>query len=96
MKLYEAKEAEFPEPEQLRELERVVLLKCHRQQVDGSHRRYGTCSVRVSACMAYGQRDPVVEYKMNAFEMFNNMISFHSGRYCTYAVSCSCRAEDRA
>ena len=28
VKLYEAKEAEFPEPEQLRELERVVLLKC--------------------------------------------------------------------
>ncbi len=38
VKLYEAKEAEFPEPEQIRELERVVLLKVHRQQMDGSHR----------------------------------------------------------
>ena len=37
VKLYEAKESEFPEPEQLRELERVVLLKMYRQQVDGSH-----------------------------------------------------------
>ena len=38
MKLYEMKEAEFPEAEQLRELERVVLLKVYRQQVDGSYR----------------------------------------------------------
>ncbi len=45
--------------------------------------------VRVSDLQAYGQRDPVVEYKMSAFEMFNNMIS-HSGRYCPYAVSCKC------
>ena len=95
VKLYEAKEAEFPEPEQLRELERVVLLKCidskwmdHIDDMEMLRQGIGL--------MAYGQRDPVVEYKMNAFEMFNNMISFHSGRYRTYAVSCSCRAEDRA
>ena len=95
VKLYEAKEAEFPEPEQLRELERVVLLKCidskwmdHIDDMEMLRQGIGL--------MAYGQRDPVVEYKMNAFEMFNSMISFHSGRHCTYAVSCSCGAEDRA
>ena len=95
VKLYEAKEAEFPEPEQLRELERVVLLKCidskwmdHIDDMEMLRQGIGL--------MAYGQRDPVVEYKMNAFEMFNSMISSYSGRHCTYAVSCSCGAEDRA
>ena len=74
VKLYEAKEAEFPEPEQLRELERVVLLKCidskwmdHIDAMEMLRQGIGL--------MAYGQRDPVVEYKMNAFEMFNSMIS---------------------
>ena len=74
VKLYEAKEAEFPEPEQLRELERVVLLKCidskwmdHIDDMEMLRQGIGL--------MAYGQRDPVVEYKMNAFEMFNNMIT---------------------
>ena len=73
VKLYEAKEAEFPEPEQLRELERVVLLKCidskwmdHIDDMEMLRQGIGL--------MAYGQRDPV-EYKMNAFEMFNSMIS---------------------
>ena len=37
VKGYEAKEAEFPEPEQLREIERVVLLKGNRRKMDGSH-----------------------------------------------------------
>ena len=74
VKLNEAKEAEFPEPEQLRELERVVLLKCidskwmdHIDDMEMLRQGIGL--------MAYGQRDPVVEYKMSAFEMFNNMIS---------------------
>ena len=74
VKLYEAKEAEFPEAEQLRELERVVLLKCidskwmdHIDDMEMLRQGIGL--------MAYGQRDPVVEYKMNAFERFNNMIS---------------------
>ena len=74
VKLYEEKEAEFPEPEQLRELERVVLLKCidskwmdHIDDMEMLRQGIGL--------MAYGQRDPVVEYKMNAFEMFNSMIS---------------------
>ena len=74
VKLYEAKEAEFQEPEQLRELERVVLLKCidskwmdHIDDMEMLRQGIGLT--------AYGQRDPVVEYKMNAFEMFNNMIT---------------------
>ena len=74
VKLYETKEAEFPEPEQLRELERVVLLKCidskwmdHIDDMEILRQGIGLA--------AYGQRDPVVEYKMSAFEMFNNMIA---------------------
>ena len=74
VKLYEAKEAEFPEPEQLRELERVVLLKCidskwmdHIDDMEILRQGIGLA--------AYGQRDPVVEYKMSAFDMFNSMIT---------------------
>ena len=72
VKLYEAKESEFPEPEQLRELERVVLLKSidskwmdHIDDMEILRQGIGLA--------AYGQRDPVVEYKMSAYEMFNNM-----------------------
>ena len=74
VKLYEAKEAEFPEPEQLRELERVILLKSidskwmdHIDDMEILRQGIGLT--------AYGQRDPVVEYKMAAFDMFNNMIT---------------------
>ena len=74
VKLYEEKEAEFPEPEQLRELERVVLLKCidskwmdHIDDMEILRQGIGLA--------AYGQRDPVVEYKMSAFDMFNEMIT---------------------
>ena len=74
VKLYEEKEAEFPEPEQLRELEREVLLKSidskwmdHIDDMEILRQGIGLA--------AYGQRDPVVEYKMSAFDMFNNMIS---------------------
>lgn len=72
VKLYEAKEAEFPEPEQLRELERVVLLKCidskwmdHIDDMEILRQGIGL--------VGYGQRDPVVEYKMSAYDMFNEM-----------------------
>ena len=74
VKLYEEKEAEFPEPEQLRELERVILLKSidskwmdHIDDMEILRQGIGLT--------AYGQRDPVVEYKMAAFDMFNNMIT---------------------
>ena len=74
IKLYELKEAEFPEPEQIRELERVVLLKVidrkwmdHIDDMEQLRQGIGL--------QAYGQRDPKVEYKMSAFEMFDSMIS---------------------
>ena len=74
VKLYEEKEAEFPEPEQLRELERVILLKVIDQKWmdhidDMAQLRQGI------GLQAYGQRDPKVEYKMQAYEMFDTMIS---------------------
>ena len=72
VKLYETKESEFPEPEQLRELERVVLLKCidskwmdHIDDMEILRQGIGL--------VGYGQRDPVVEYKMSAYDMFNEM-----------------------
>ena len=72
VKLYEEKEAEFPEAEQLRELERVILLKVidqkwmdHIDDMDQLRQGIGL--------QAYGQRDPKVEYKMQAYEMFDNM-----------------------
>ena len=74
MKLYEAKETEFPEPEQFRELERVVLLKVidrkwmdHIDDMDQLRQGIGL--------QAYGQRDPLVEYKMAGFDMFDDMIA---------------------
>ncbi len=74
IKLYELKEAEFPEAEQMRELERVVLLKVidrkwmdHIDDMEQLRQGVGLA--------AYGQRDPKVEYKMSAFEMFDGMIS---------------------
>ena len=73
VKLYEDKEAEFPEPEQIREIERIVLLKVidrkwmdHIDDMDQLKQGIGL--------MAYGQKDPVVEYKMQGYEMFENMI----------------------
>ena len=74
VKLYEEKEAEFPEAEQLRELERVILLKVidqkwmdHIDDMDQLRQGIGL--------QAYGQRDPKVEYEMQAYEMFDGMIA---------------------
>ncbi len=74
VKLYEAKEAEFPEPEALRELERVILLKVidrkwmdHIDDMDQLRQGIGL--------QAYGQKDPLVEYKMSGFDMFDDMIA---------------------
>ena len=72
VKLYEATEAEFPEPEAIRELERVVLLKViDRKWMDHiddmEQLRQGV------GLQAYGQRDPLVEYKMSGYEMFDEM-----------------------
>ena len=72
--LYEAKETEVPEIEQFRELERVVLLKVidrkwmdHIDDMDQLRQGIGL--------QAYGQRDPLVEYKMAGFDMFDEMIA---------------------
>ena len=72
VKLYEMKEAEVPEPEQIRELERVILLKVidrkwmdHIDDMDQLRQGIGL--------QAYGQKDPLVEYKMSAYEMFDAM-----------------------
>ena len=72
VKLYEAKEAEFPNPEMLRELERVFLLKVidrkwmdHIDDMDQLRQGIGL--------QAYAQRDPVVEYKMSGYDMFESM-----------------------
>ncbi|MCH5333133.1 MAG: SEC-C domain-containing protein, partial [Agathobacter sp.] len=74
VRLYEAKETEFPEVEQFRELERVVLLKVidrkwidHIDDMDQLRQGIGL--------QAYGQRDPLVEYKMAGFDMFDAMLS---------------------
>lgn len=74
VKAYEAKEAEFSEIEQIREIERVVLLKVidarwmgHIDDMDQLRQGIGL--------QAYGQRDPLVEYKMTGYDMFGEMTS---------------------
>ena len=74
VKLYEAKESEFPEPEALRELESVVLLKViDRKWMD--HIDYMDQLRQGIGFQAYGQRDPLVEYKMAGYDMFDDMIA---------------------
>jgi preprotein translocase, SecA subunit len=72
VKAYEAKEMEFPEKEHLREVERVVLLRVidakwmdHIDDMDQLRQGIGL--------QAYGQRNPLVEYKMYGYEMFGEM-----------------------
>ncbi len=72
VRLYEAKEAEFPEPEHIRELERVVLLKTidkkwltHIDDMEQLRQGIGL--------QAYGQKDPLVEYRISGFDMFDEM-----------------------
>ena len=74
VKAYEVKEAEFPEAEQIRELERVVLLKVidarwmdHIDDMDQLRQGIGL--------QAYAQRDPLNEYKMAGYDMFNEMMA---------------------
>ena len=72
VRLYESKETEFPEPEQFRELERVVLLKV----IDRKWMDHIDDMVQLRqgiGLQAYGQRDPLVEYKMAGFDMFDEM-----------------------
>ncbi|MCI9419236.1 MAG: preprotein translocase subunit SecA [Eubacterium sp.] len=72
LRIYEMKEAEFPEPEQIREIERVILLKVtdqhwmnHIDDMDQLRQGIGL--------QAYGQRDPVTEYRFQSYDMFAEM-----------------------
>ena len=73
VKVYEAKEAEFEDPDQIREIGRIILLKVidhkwmdHIDDMDQLRQGIGL--------QAFGQRDPVVEYKFAGFDMFDAMI----------------------
>ena len=87
VKAYEAKEAEFPEPEHLREVERVVLLRAidgrwmdHIDDMDQLRQGIGL--------QAYGQKDPLVEYKMLGYDMFGEMTKAIEGGYDPCALPC--------
>ncbi|MCR5250646.1 MAG: preprotein translocase subunit SecA [Lachnospiraceae bacterium] len=74
VKLYESKEAEFPDPEQIREVERVILLRVidrkwmnHIDDMDQLEKASGLASM--------GQKDPLTEFKISAFDMFSAMES---------------------
>ena len=91
-KFYEAKETEFPDAEQIREIERVVLLKVidnkwmsHIDAMDQLRQGIGL--------QAYGQRDPLVEYKMSGYEMFEDMSS--AIREDTVRILCHIRVEQK-
>ncbi|MBR5360712.1 MAG: SEC-C domain-containing protein, partial [Lachnospiraceae bacterium] len=92
VKFYEAKEAEFPQAEMIRELERVILLKTidrkwmdHIDDMDQLRQGIGL--------QAYGQRDPVVEYKMSGYEMFDDMTD--AIREETVKLLCHVRVEEK-
>ena len=91
-KFYESKEAEFPDAEQVREIERGVLLKVidnkwmsHIDDMDQLREGIGL--------QAYGNRDPLVEYKMNAYEMFDDMTA--AIREDTIRILCHIRVEEK-
>ena len=72
IRLYEEKEAQFPDPEQIRELERVILLK----MIDNKWMNHIDDMAQLRegiGLMAYGQKDPLVEYKTLGYEMFDAM-----------------------
>ena len=91
-KLYETREAEFTSAEQVREMERVILLKvvdakwmAHIDDMDQLREGIGL--------QAYGQRDPLVEYKMSGYEMFEDMSS--AIREDTVRILCHIRVEQK-
>ena len=74
LQAYADKESEFPDPESMREAERVVLLKTidrkwmdHIDDMDQLRQGIGL--------QAYAQRDPLNEYKMAGYDMFNEMMA---------------------
>ena len=93
-KVYEAKESEFPEPEHMREIERVVLLKVidakwmdHIDDMDQLRQGIGL--------QAYGQRDPLVEYKMMGYRYVRRDDQFHRRDDDPYLIPYPDRAEGR-
>ncbi len=93
VKLYEMKEAEFPNPEMLRELERVFLLKVidrkwmdHIDDMDQLRQGIGL--------QAFAQRDPLVEYKLSGYEMFDAMTA--SIQEDTVRILLHVRVEEKA
>ncbi len=93
VKLYELKEAEFPNPEMLRELERVFLLKVidrkwmdHIDDMDQLRQGIGL--------QAFAQRDPLVEYKLSGYDMFDSMTS--SIQEDTVRILLHVRVEEKA
>ena len=91
-KYYEAKEAEFPDAEQIREIERVILLKVvdnkwmsHIDDMEQLRQGIGL--------QAYGNRDPLVEYKMSGYEMFDDMSA--AIREDTIRILCHIRVEQK-
>ncbi|MCI7795419.1 MAG: preprotein translocase subunit SecA [Lachnospiraceae bacterium] len=92
IKFYEGKEAEFPDAEQIREIERVILLKVidnkwmsHIDDMEQLRQGIGL--------QAYGNRDPLVEYKMSGYEMFDDMTS--AIREDTIRILCHVRVEQK-
>ncbi len=92
IKFYESKEAEFPDSEQIREIERVVLLKVidnkwmsHIDDMEQLKQGIGL--------QAYGNRDPLVEYKMSGYEMFDDMTA--AIREDTIRILCHIRVEQK-
>ncbi len=90
VKFYEAKEAEFVEAEHMRELERVILLRVidtkwmsHIDDMDQLRQGIGL--------QAYGQRDPLVEYKMAGYDMFDELTA--SIREDTVRMLCHVQVE---
>ncbi len=74
IRLYEEKEALFPDPEQLREAERVVLLKV----IDNKWMNHIDDMTQLRegiGLVSYGNKDPLVEYKTEGYEMFEGMIA---------------------
>ena len=74
IKLYEEKESEFADPEQMREVERVLLLK----SIDNKWMNHidDMTQLREGVSMvSYGQKDPLVEYKTDGYEMFEAMVA---------------------
>jgi len=93
VKLYELKEAEFPNTEMLRELERVFLLKVidrkwmdHIDDMDQLRQGIGL--------QAFAQRDPLVEYKLSGYEMFDAMTA--SIQEDTVRILLHVRVEEKA